>query len=67
MKIERTDSEIIIRLPSSINVDRLSEILENIRYNDIASHSNAEQDDIDDLAEKVNKSWWKANKSQFIS
>ncbi len=66
MKVERTDNEIIIRIPDSINVERAQQIIEYIRYLENTSSSKATQEDIDNLANDVNREWWEKNKSDFL-
>ena len=59
MKVERTDNEIIIKIPDSISVERAQQIIEYIRYQENTSSSKATQEDVDNLANDVNREWWK--------
>lgn len=66
MTLERTASEVIIRLPSNINWEDLELMLKFIRYRERVSKSKAKQEDIDRLASDVNKQWWEENKHRFV-
>lgn len=66
MVLERTDNEIIIRLPKNINWEDLELVLKFIRYKELVSKSKASQDEIDKLAREANKQWWEENKHRFL-
>lgn len=66
MKIERTNSEILIRLSADTDLIGLQRILDHIKYREIASKSKASQEEIDELANKSKSSWWHKNKIKFI-
>ena len=66
MQIERTDSEILIRLSAGTDLIGLQRILDHIKYREIASKSKASQEEIDELANESKSSWWDKNKSKFI-
>ena len=66
MIIERTDNEIIIRIPSNTKTETLQRFIDYLRYKEITSMSKAKQSDIDKLAKDVKKGWWKKNRSRFI-
>lgn len=66
MNIERTESEIVIRVSSKINTYGLQRLLDYLRYQELTSSSNAKQSDVDALAKEVNKNWWEKNKQRFI-
>lgn len=67
MNIERTESEIVIRVSSKINTYGLQRLLDYLRYQELTSTSQAKQADIDALAKEVNKNWWENNKQRFIN
>lgn len=56
MVLERTASEVIIRLPANINWEDLELMIRFIKYKQNVSKSKATQDEIDQLACDVNKS-----------
>jgi len=66
MLVERTNKEIIIRLPASVNVDDLQAFINYARYKEITSKLKVKQSDVDKLADEVNESWWEANKDRFV-
>jgi len=66
MKVERLNNEVLVRIKSEYDSDKLQEILDLIRYAELTSKSNATQAEVNDFASEVNKSWWTKNKSRFI-
>jgi len=66
MIIERTDKEILIRIPNSIGIKGAQRIIDYIRYQEITSKSKAKQKDIDELADEINRDWWGKNKDTFL-
>lgn len=66
MIIERTDKEILIRIPSSINLEGAQRIIDYINYQEVTSKSNATQEDADKLADEINQSWWDKNKDTYL-
>jgi hypothetical protein len=66
MLIERTNKEVIIRLPGYVNTEGLQELVDYLTYLEATAKSKAKQADVDKLAKEVNKNWWKKNRSRFI-
>lgn len=66
MVIERSNSEIIIKIPSTVNVDDLQDLINYTRYKELSSTFQIDQNEIDKLASDVNANWWKENKQRFI-
>lgn len=66
MIIERTDKEIIIRIPSYVTTDGLQNLVDYLTYKEATSKSKASQNDVDLLSKEVKKGWWKENKSRLI-
>ena len=66
MIIERTDNEILIRIPNTIDIEGAQRIIDYIRYQEVTSKSRATQRDVDNLAEEVNLEWWDKNKDSFL-
>lgn len=66
MKIERTKDEILIRLPSNTDIVGLQRILDYLRFRELASKSNATEEQINKLANESKSNWWKENKHRFI-
>jgi hypothetical protein len=67
MLVERTDKEIIIRLPASVDFDDLQDFLSYSRYRELTSNFKVKQSEVDKLASEVNRSWWEANRDRLIS
>ncbi|UZO79603.1 hypothetical protein NBT05_11630 [Aquimarina sp. ERC-38] len=66
MQIERTNKEILIRLSSGTDLIGLQRILDYLKFREIASKSEALQEQIDKIAIESKKSWWNKNKDRFI-
>lgn len=66
MQIERTNKEILIRLPSGTDLVGLQRILDYIKFREIASKSKATSEQIDELSSESKSSWWIKNKSRFV-
>ncbi len=66
MVIERTDNEVIIRLPSTVDTEGLQRLVDYLVYKELTSNSKAKQADVDKLAKQVKKGWWNKNRSRFI-
>jgi hypothetical protein len=67
MIIESKDNEIIIKISANVNLEDIQKSLDFIRYKEILSKSKGTQSDADNLANKINKDWWRKNKSRYIS
>jgi hypothetical protein len=66
MLIERTNKEIIIKLPSSVDTIGLQRLLDYLTYKEATAKSKAKQQDVDKLAKEVKKGWWTKNRNRFI-
>ena len=66
MLIERTTSEVIIRLPSYVDTDGLQRLIDYLSYKEATAKSKAKQSDVDKLSKSVKKGWWAKNRSRFI-
>ncbi len=66
MLIERTNDEVIIRMPSSVSTDGLQRMIDFLCYREATANSKAKQTDVDKLAKKIKKDWWKKNRNRFI-
>jgi hypothetical protein len=66
MEIERTDKEIIIRLPVNIKTEDLQDFLDYLSYKQSTSDVEVAHEKVDELASEVNKNWWKANRKRFV-
>lgn len=66
MILERTPTEVILRLPADINWEDLELMIRFIKYREQVAKSKAKQEDIDELAREVNKQWWEENKDRLL-
>ena len=58
MLLERTNNEILIRLPANIDLRELQNMLDYLRYKELTAKSKAKQSDVDELSKAANKSIW---------
>ena len=58
MILERTKDEILIRLPSYVDLTELQNMLDYLQYKELTAKSSAKQSDADELSKTVNKSIW---------
>ncbi|MGI8637637.1 MAG: hypothetical protein ACR2KZ_19740 [Segetibacter sp.] len=66
MLIERTEKEVIIRLPGSVDTIELQRFIDYLTYKEATASSIATQEDVDKLAKEVKKGWWEANRSRLV-
>jgi hypothetical protein len=64
MIVERTNKEILVRLPSNIDISELQDMLDYLKYRELTANSKAKQQDADMLAKEVNSSMWDKVKKQ---
>jgi hypothetical protein len=63
--IERTNSEIIFRLPNTINFDELQDIANFFKYKELTKKSKATQKQIDALIKEVKKGRWEKTRAKI--
>lgn len=66
MQIERTDKEIVIRVPAGTDLPGLQQILDYIKFRNVASKSKATQTQLDALSKESKSTWWEENKAKFV-
>ncbi|MCF8372739.1 MAG: hypothetical protein K9H64_14035 [Bacteroidales bacterium] len=66
MIIEKTNKEIIFRLPADINIDELQDMKEWFKYMEIARNSKAQQEDVDLLVKEAKKGRWEKRKADLL-
>lgn len=66
MLIERTNKEIIIRLPSFVDTTGLQSLVDYLTYKEATSKSKAKQADVDALSKEVKKGWWAKNRNRLV-
>lgn len=64
MIVERTNNEILVRLPSNVDLSELQDMLDYLKYRELTANSKAKQEDADKLAKEVNSSMWDKIKKQ---
>ncbi|MEQ8364391.1 MAG: hypothetical protein RH948_16065 [Cyclobacteriaceae bacterium] len=67
MEIQRTESEILLRLPANIDTLGLQRMIDYLKYKEATAESRgANQTEIDKLAKESKADWWKENKHRFV-
>ena len=66
MIIERTNSQIIIKVSPRVDTFGFQRIMEYLDYLEMTSKSKATQDEADKLADELNENRWKKNRKRFI-
>lgn len=66
MVVERTENEIIVRLSPTVKVEDLQDFLNYARYKELTANIQVEQNEVDQLAAEINKSWWAENREKLI-
>jgi len=66
MIIERTNDEIIIRLPGDIDIEELQELKDWFQYKETTRKTKAKQVDVDELVSQIKKGRWDKRKSLLI-
>ena len=65
MTIERTNSEILVRLPANVDLTELQNMLDYLGYKETTANSKADQKEVNELSDMVNKSIWSKFKAQL--
>ena len=58
MILERTKDEILVRLPSYVDLTELQNMVDYLQYKELTAKSKASDSDVDELSKIVNKSIW---------
>jgi len=66
MVVERVKNEVIIRLPSFMNIEAIQRTIDLISLKEATARSVATQEDIDLLAKEAKKGWWAKNRERYI-
>jgi len=66
--IQRLDNDLLIRIPvtQNLNIDYIQKLLDYFRFISIAGKSQATEEQILEIANDINKSWFQDNKHLFI-
>ncbi|HYG40868.1 MAG TPA: hypothetical protein VD908_19725 [Cytophagales bacterium] len=67
MQIDRINNDkIMITVSSKVDSFGLQRLIDYMKYLEATSKSKVRQSDVDKLADEINASWWKTNRSRFI-
>ncbi|MES2704126.1 MAG: hypothetical protein V4649_15910 [Bacteroidota bacterium] len=66
MLVERTSTEVIVRLPTSVDTEDLQAFLNYARYKELTSRFKVPQEKVDKLVSSIKKGWWAKNRAKFI-
>jgi hypothetical protein len=66
MTVELTEDEVIVRLPKFMDFEAMQKMIDLLSFKEIAARSVATQEEIDVLADEVNKGWWKKNRNRYL-
>lgn len=64
MILERTQDEIIVRLPANMDLTELQDMIDFLKYKELTLNSEAKLEDVNELSKTVNKSIWAKVKSE---
>lgn len=67
MEIEQTNDQYIIKLPKSVNIEGLQELINYLTYKEAISKSESNQEDIDSLVTEIKSNWWKINRQRLTN
>ena len=63
MIIERTKKGVIIKLPSTTNIDTLQDVMDWIEFKELSKKAKATQKQIDNLVKEIKKGRWSKTKA----
>ena len=66
MVVERTESEVIIRLPASVGTEALQELLDYLRYRELTAGLAIPPAEVEALAQEAKRGWWAANRERLL-
>jgi hypothetical protein len=66
MLIERTNTEVIIRLPAYVDTTGLQSLIDYLTYKEATAKTKVKQSEVDALANEAKSGWWAKNRSKFI-
>src|SRR5882757_3589305 len=66
MVIERTNNEVIFRLPADIDTASFERIVNYLKYKEAIRKSEGTDEQANKLADESKKRWWTENKNRFI-
>lgn len=66
MIIERTNNEVIFRLPAEINIDFLQSMSDIFTYKELTKNFKVKQNEVDDLVKDIKVGRWENRKALLI-
>jgi hypothetical protein len=67
LEIQNINNELTITIPNGIVVIvEIQRFLDYLRFKSIVNKSQATEEDIEQIAEEINESWWVKNKTTFV-
>ncbi len=66
MTIERTNNEVILRLPADVDTLGLQRIINYLKYKETIKGSKATEDQANELAKESKSRWWSENKNRYL-
>ncbi|MCU0327035.1 MAG: hypothetical protein MUF45_17660 [Spirosomaceae bacterium] len=66
LTVSRDNENIMISFPATINNTYVEQLLDYLKVKTIASTSQVTDEQIVEIADEINQSWWQANKQRFI-
>ena len=66
MVVERTETEVIIRLPASVSTEALQSLLDLLRYQELTAGFAVAPAQAEALAAEAKAGWWAANRSRLL-
>jgi len=66
MKIERTNNEVIFKLPADVDTLGLQRIINYLKFKESVKNSAATEEQANKLANESKKRWWEENKHKYI-
>ena len=67
MIVQRNQKEIIVKVPASVDIKEIQDVLNFIRYKELTSTFSVTQNVVDALSSNINKAWWKKNGKKFMN
>ena len=67
MIVQRNQKEIIVKVPASVDLKEIQDVLNFIRYQELTSTFSVTQNVVDALSSNINKTWWKKNGKKFMN
>ena len=66
MIVETTKNETLIRIPATLDYKIVQSVIEYLRIVEILMKNQGSETTAMQLAQEVDKNWWKTNKQRFI-